>query len=345
MKIILIVILLGILTNDNSLSSPSTEIGIGEQPQLSVDASGVIRLVYGRENKILCSVSMDDGATFSTPSVIAEIIDMHLGMTRGPQLVSSRDYSLVTAMDKKGNIHAFQLDHKNKKWRKIKYVNDVDGSAPEGLMSVAADAENNFYAVWLDVREDKNNKIAFSSLKKNGTWSQNKIIYTSPDKTVCECCKPSVSVSGKKVSVMFRNWISGSRDLYVTTSLDGGQRFGVASKLGNGTWKLKGCPMDGGSVLIDKNDIIHTVWQREGVVYYDQPDQSEIRIAEGRGCHLFGSDTPFITWQQGTQIYGQPLGGSKSNIGEGSAISVVQTNEKKLLAAWEKNGKIVHRIL
>jgi hypothetical protein len=103
--------------------------------------------------------------------------------------------------------------------------------------------------------------------------------------------------------------------------------------------------MDGGSVLIDKIDIIHTVWQREGVVYYDQPDQSEIRIAEGRGCHLFGSDTPFITWQQGTQIYGQPLGGSQSNIGEGTAISVVQTNEKKLLAAWEKNGKIVHRIL
>jgi hypothetical protein len=277
--------------------------------------------------------------------VIAEIVEMHLGMTRGPQLASSKDFSVVTAMDKKGNIHAFQLDHKTKKWIKIKNVNDVEGSAPEGLMSIAADNANNFYAVWLDVREDKNNKIAFASLNKNGLWSKNKIIYSSPDKTVCECCKPSIAVKDKYVSIMFRNWINGSRDLHLVTSTDGGVKFGNATKLGNGTWKLKGCPMDGGGILIDKINIVHTVWQREGVVYYDQPGQAERRIAEGRSCNLFGKEAPFVTWQEGSQIYGKPLDGNKINIGEGTAVNIVQLQNRTLLAAWENNGQLFYRKL
>jgi hypothetical protein len=224
-------------------------------------------------------------------------------------------------------------------------VNDVEGSAPEGLMSVTADDKNSFYAVWLDLREDRNNKIAFSTLSKNGSWSENKIVYKSPDKTVCECCKPSVTVHGKNVSLMFRNWIAGSRDLYVISSLDGGLNFGAAIKLGDGTWKLKGCPMDGGGVLLDKQSVIHSVWQREGVVYYDQPGQPEKKIAEGRSCGLFGDDIPFMTWQTGDHIYGKSLNGTKIVIGEGSAVNVVQLKDKTLLAAWERDGKIHSRKL
>lgn len=325
--------------------SQSSEIGSGEQPQLSLDAHGIIRLVYGEKEKIFYSASTDHGISFSKPIVIAEINDMHLGMTRGPQLANSKDYSVVTAMDKKGNIHSFQLDHKTKKWNKIKNVNDVEGSAPEGLMSVTADDANNFYAIWLDLREDKNNKIAFSILTKNGSWSKNKIVYKSPDKTVCECCKPSVAVRGKTVSLMFRNWINGSRDLHLITSSDGGANFGAPIKLGSGTWKLKGCPMDGGGVLIDAKNVVHTVWQREGVVYYDQPGKMENKIADGRDCNLFGSETPFMTWQEAGHIYGKPLNGNKITIGEGSALNVVQLKDESLFAAWEQDGKIQYRKL
>ena len=342
MKILFISFLFGVIHINLHTAS---EIGPGEQPQLTVDAAGTIRLVYGQENKIFYSVSNDNGSSFSKPTAIGEVNEMHLGMTRGPQLATSKDFSAVTAMDKKGNIHAFQLDHSTKKWIKIKNVNDVEGSAPEGLMSVAADKENNFYAVWLDVREDKSNKIAFASLNKDGLWSKNKIVYRSPDKTVCECCKPSVAVKDKYVSLMFRNWINGSRDLHLITSTDGGLKFNDATKLGNGTWKLKGCPMDGGGILIDNNNVVHTVWQREGVVYYDQPGQPENRIAEGRGCNLFGKETPFVTWQEGSQIYGQSLDGKKINIGEGTAVNIVQLGKKTLLATWENNGQIFYRTL
>jgi hypothetical protein len=342
MKIILIAFLLGTFF---STTNPSSVIGPGQQPQLTVDPKGIIRLVYGQEDKIFYSVSSDDGTSFSKPMPIGDVHEMHLGMARGPQLASSNDYSIVTAIDKKGNIHSFQLNHKTKKWSKIKNVNNVEGSAPEGLMDIAADETNNFYAVWLDLREDKNNKIAFSTWTKSGSWSNNRIVYKSPDNTVCECCKPSVAVNGKNVSLMFRNWMKGSRDLYLISSSDEGVKFGDPTKLGSGTWKLKGCPMDGGGMVIDKSNVVHTVWQREGVVYYDQPGQSENRIAEGRSCNLFGGETPFVTWEEGDKLYGQTLNGKKINIGEGAALSVVQINGNKLLAVWEKDGEIVFKKL
>jgi hypothetical protein len=46
------------------------------------------------------------------------------------------------------------------------------------------------------------------------------MIYTSPDSTVCECCKPNVAMKGNNVYVMFRNWLHGNRDLYLIQSSD-----------------------------------------------------------------------------------------------------------------------------
>jgi hypothetical protein len=321
------------------------QIGIGQQPQLTRDFSGVIRIIYGNKDKIYYSYAEDAGKTFSTPEVIAEIKDMHLGMTRGPQFATSEDYSVVTAIDKKGNIHAYQLNHKTKKWNALNDVNDIEGSAPEGLMSITADDKNNFYAVWLDLRGDRNNKIVFSSLGKNQSWSENKIIYQSLEKSVCECCKPSIAVKNRQVYVMFRNLINGFRDLYLISLTDGGVKFDNVIKLGKGTWKLTGCPMDGGGISIGKDNIVRTVWQRENVVYYDEPGKAESRIADGRSCNVFGTGNPLITWQEGDHIYGQQLDGAKKDIGNGTALSVVELQDEGFLAAWESDGVILFRKL
>ena len=148
-------------------------IGSGQQPQIRADNQGIIRLIYGDRDKIFYALSSNKGVSFSKPIEIAEVKDMHLGMSRGPQLASSKDYSVVTAIDKAGNIHSFRLNHKSGKWTKIKNVNDISETAKEGLMSVTADEDNNFYAVWLDLRDDNNNKIAFSNLSNTGSWSKN----------------------------------------------------------------------------------------------------------------------------------------------------------------------------
>jgi hypothetical protein len=335
-------LLLFVLIACAKFTNAQTILAPGEQPQMTVDEKGLVRVVYGDKTKIYYSTSTDTGKTFSKPVVIGEVMKMHLGMTRGPQLASSKDYSIVTAIDQAGNIHSFRLTHKGGKWKKISNVNDVDASAPEGLMSIAADANNNFFAVWLDLRDDRKNNIAFATLKENSNWSKNKFAYKSNEDHVCECCKPSIAVNGGNISIMFRNWLKGSRDLYLTISSNNGQTFTEAQKLGNGTWPLKGCPMDGGGLVIDSKNEIHTVWQRDGQIYYAKPGQQEEKIGEGRHVGMNGN---LATWESGSDLFIKPLNGEKRKIGEGTALKVFEFNDKSILAIWEKDDQIVFKKL
>lgn len=319
-----------------------TNLATGAQPQITVDAKEVLRVVYGDGENIYYSVSSDKGRTFSKPALVARVPEMHLGMTRGPQLATSKDFSIVTAMDKAGNINCFMLTHKTGKWDKIQNVNDVDRSAPEGLMSLSADNSNNFYAVWLDVREGRKNNICFSSLSKKSKWTNNRFVYKSPEGNVCDCCKPSIAVNGNNVSIMFRNWLKGSRDLYLITSSNAGQSFSEAQKLGNGTWPLKGCPMDGGGLSIDSENNIHTAWQRDGQIFYAQPGLPEEKIGDGRGV---GMNAHLVWWEDGSNLTLKHLGGEKEKIGEGTALKAYEFTDKTILAIWQKDKQIVFKKL
>ena len=317
-----------------------TVLAPGEQPQITVDDKGLIRLVFGEKDKILYTTSVDNGKTFTKPVVIGEVVKMHLGMTRGPQLASSKDYSIVTAIDQPGNIHTFRLTHKTGKWEKVANVNDSKDSAPEGLMSIAADTDNNFYAVWLDLREDRKNNIAFATMNSGSRWTKNKFAYKSAEDHVCECCKPSIAVRGNNVSIMFRNWLKGARDLYLVSSSDKGQTFSASQKLGNGTWPLKGCPMDGGGLVIDARNEIHTAWQRDGQIYYVKPGEQEQKIGEGRHVGFSGN---IITWESGSELVMKTVGGETQKIGDGTALKLFQLADKSILAVWEKDDQIVYK--
>ncbi len=85
---------------------------------------------------------------------------------------------------------------------------------------------------------------------------------------------------------MFRNFLNGNRDLYLIKSYDRGNTFGQAQKLGNGNWKLDGCPMDGGGLAINENKVPQTVWRREGEIYTAAPGEPEKEIGAGRNCSI-----------------------------------------------------------
>lgn len=343
MRKILIVFLVVASTLSSWSQTKVSTISQGEQPQASLDTKGVIRVVFGREDKVFCATSKDQGLTFSSPVLVAEVPGMHLGMSRGPQIASSDTQSVITAMDKYGAIHWFELSSGSESWKAKGTVNDLNASAPEGLMSIAADKKDNFYAVWLDTRIGKRNQIYFSSLSKGGSkWSKNQLAYQSPDEHVCECCKPSIAVNGTEVAIMFRNWLEGSRDLYLAKSSDSGKSFGNAQKLGMGTWKLEGCPMDGGGIIIDDAKGIHTTWRREGIVYYSKPGEVEIKIGEGRNSSISGtSDNILITLQSGETVKSVSLKGKNEvSVGKGSFLKSIVLPDKKVLYIWEQDREI-----
>ena len=320
----------------------------GQQPNAAIDTKGTIRVVFGKENVIYAMFSADNGQSFSEPDKVAILPDMHLGMSRGPQIASSKNYSLVTAIDKAGNLHAYQLNHSNNKWTTVANINDVKGSAPEGLMALAADKDDTFFAAWLDTRENKKNKIYFSSLNAGkASWAANKLVYNSPENSVCECCKPNIAFNNNKLTISFRNWLNGSRDIYYTSSTDKGKTFTAAQKFGLGTWKLEGCPMDGGGLVIGANGLVSSVWQRKGEIFYSQENQPEQKVGSGRSCALAqaGANTS-VVWQEEGIIKLKNLGTNVAlKLGKGNNPKVYTLTNGKTLCIWEDAGTVQHKLI
>ncbi|NRF40104.1 hypothetical protein [Pedobacter foliorum] len=315
----------------------------GQQPNLAVDSKGTIRMAYGAGEKIYCASSTDNGNTFLKPVLVATLPGMQLGHSRGPQIASSTRFSMITAMDKEGNITSYKLDHTKGIWTKTGTLNDVPRSAPEGLMALTADKENNFYATWLDVRLADKNNIFFSSFDaKLQNWTKNTLVYQSPDEHVCECCKPNIAFNGNKLVISFRNWLLGSRDIYYTSSSNKGKTFTKPLKSGNGTWKLDGCPMDGGGLSISDKGLISAAWQRNGDIYYWTENQTEKKVATGRGVTMTqNSDNPMIAWQEKGNVMVMNLNKNTSKeIGKGSSIRLYTLNNAKLLCVWEDDKNI-----
>jgi hypothetical protein len=140
---------------------------------------------------------------------------------------------------------------------------------------------------------------------------------------------------------MFRNWLGGNRDLYLTKSTDGGKSFKQAEKLGVGSWKLNGCPMDGGGLAINKSGNAETVWRRGGKIYAATLRMPEKEIGEGRSCTMetVNGKNVYAWTEKGDVILVNPLG-IKKNLGKGSLPLIKALNNDSVLCVWENERQI-----
>lgn len=319
----------------------SDTIAAGQMPNISTDNSGIVHLVYGSGDSILYSSSSDKGASFSSPTVISVLAELAASHMRGPQIATTTNGLVVTACTNQGNIFSFTRDETGK-WSQAIKVNDVDTVAKENLMALSADG-NNTFAVWLDLRDGHNRIYGAKSGDGGKSWSKNFLIYTSPDTTVCECCKPSVVVKGNNVYVMFRNWLNGNRALYLIQSSNGGNSFGQAQKLGDGSWALNGCPMDGGGLVISKNGNAETVWNRKGVIYACEPGREESKLGEGKNCTMESINGKNVyAWVEDRNVIVLKPQGKKEILGKGQLPVIKALNNEHVLCVWE-NDKQVHK--
>jgi hypothetical protein len=98
--------------------------------------------------------------------------------------------------------------------------------------------------------------------------------------------------------VMWRNALDGSRDMYLCKSTNGGKTFGPASKLGEGTWPLKACPMDGGAVAALAPGQLATAWRRDKQIFLTLTSESKERLL-GAGEQPWIAATregPYVVW-------------------------------------------------
>jgi hypothetical protein len=152
-------------------------------------------------------------------------------------------------------------------------------------------------------------------------------------------------MKGNRVYVMFRNWLNGKRDLYFIQSTDGGHSFGEAQKLGNGSWVLDGCPMDGGGIAIGQNGILQTVWSRKGTIYGCEPGKEETKLGAGRNCTMTSLNGKNVyAWVQNDTVIVMKPGFKKINVGQGQLPLVKDITTNRIICIWEKD-KQIHRVV
>jgi hypothetical protein len=291
-----------VITNaaDPVVVSSADKIPNLEQPQVAVSSSGNIFVTFGAGEDIHVCKSVDRGRTFSAPTKIGQVPKLALGMRRGPRIVAIDEVVVITAIShESGNVLAWNSVDGGETWSHAINVNDEPRSAREGLHDLAVDNNGLPFCTWLDLRTGRTQVYGAGSKDGGKTWEKNIRVYASPSGTVCECCHPSVVIDeNRRVHVMWRNLIDGNRDMYVVTSDDEGQSFGIAEKLGVGSWQLNACPMDGGDIAVNPDGDLLTVWRRDGTLYSAEPGLDSERLL-GRGEQpsiVATSNGYFITW-------------------------------------------------
>ncbi|MGF7218724.1 hypothetical protein GGR92_004903 [Spirosoma lacussanchae] len=318
----------------------------GHLPVVTSEENGIVHLVYGQDSTIYYAVADKQSYQFSPPVAVATLSQLVAGAKRGPQIAVTEKYVVITAVNRAGNLFAYSLDRQTGKWFPTVQINDVPEVAKEGFQSIASASPEVFHATWLDLREDKRNKIVMATSRDGGlTWSANRVVYRSPSGTVCECCKVSIAAIGDEVYIQFRNWLNGSRDLYLAHSADGGATFAPAQKLGSGTWQLNACPMDGGAVTLSPSGQPLTVWRRENTLFTCQPGQAEQAIGTGRNITAAtGPSDTAVVWDEGGIVWLKRNGNDPINLGKGQLPSVALTDQVAI-CVWEADGQVMMKIV
>jgi hypothetical protein len=316
--------------------SARTQIPNAAQPQLAASSDGSVWLVYGRttsapaqhlaqsdhaahaqgqgepkghtgpsarpDGELFVARSDDGGASFTPAVKIGSAPSLMLGMRRGPRIAAHGSNLTVTFVGHE--LMAFYSADAGRTWNGPVTVNDVATSASEGLHDLAAAPDGSLFITWLDHRNGKMELWGAASSDGGKTWSKNEPIYRSPDKSICECCHPSALFDSEgNLAVMWRNSIEGSRDLWLATRARGAKAFSPARKLGEGTWKLNACPMDGGKIVALGGGKFGAVWMRAGEVFFAPESGAEVLLGKGRQPVAFARDgAPTIFWQQDTNL-------------------------------------------
>ena len=311
------------------------------QPQVALAPSGRIHVAFGKDDAIY-HTSSPDGRAFSAPVKIAKLDKLALGMRRGPRVSATDKIVVVTANSRTdGNLHSWTSADGGRTWKEGAKLNEIGKSARESLHTIAGDGNGFVFATWLDLRNTGTELWSAASRDGGVTWGANARVYQSPDGHICECCQPTAAVDAKgHLAVMWRNWLGGSRDLYLTTSADGGKTFAAAQKLGTGTWKLNGCPMDGGAVAFNPLGKPLAVWRREKTVLVSEMPTTERHLSESAAQPLvaYGKGGAYFVWEQGGGLMLQRGSSAPVRFAEkAAAASIAATPDRGPVVVWESS--------
>lgn len=320
------------------------------QPQAAVSDDGAIHVVWGCGDEVFHRKADPEGTSFGPPTTLSLAPVMSLGLRRGPRVAASHDAVCITAIGgptgkgRDGDVWAVRTIDGGRSWSDPVRLNTSAGSAREGLHGMAAGPDGAMCCVWLDLRNSRTEIMAATSTNGGSTWGRDVLVYRSPEKSVCECCHPTVAYDAQgRIYVQWRNSLRGSRDMFFARSDDGGTSFNQAKKLGAGSWSLNACPMDGGAIGVFQGDIVST-WRRERTVYLSGgADAPERAIGDGEQPWLAttanGPAVVWVTSRGGPLLLLGPGASTAVRLADHAAdpaLAVGVDSTSPLVAVWEE---------
>ncbi|AMV35563.1 hypothetical protein VN12_25955 [Pirellula sp. SH-Sr6A] len=350
-KCLLVTLSLAISTT--SLGAEPITIMLGKdanapkQPQACIASDESVHVAFGVGEHVYHCVM--DEQTKPVAKKAFFIPNMSLGMRRGPRIAHTGRAITITAIGgavgkgRDGDLLAYRSLDNGKSWVGPVKANDVEASAREGLHAMAASDSGTLWCVWLDLREKGTQLFASKSEDHGETWSKNKLVYQSPDRSICECCHPSIAVSDNAIHILFRNSLKGNRDMYLVSSHDQGESFGKAVRLGQVPWQLNACPMDGGMLALDKDRNLATVWRRDrSVLFAPAKPNTESLLGQGEQPWIASSDDGFYSvWtskREGDLVLMKPGSTEEERVSENASYPVVigaTGTSPKVYLFWE----------
>lgn len=303
------------------------------QPQITSDGKTAL-IVFGSEKAIY--ISKDNGA----PVRVADAPGVSLGNHRGPRVAMSTSAIVVTAgvgpADKEFGPNTLRS------WRSTDggatWSAGPDISTPTtggmGFQAISSDGKKRFVAAWIGPQNGHPTLFVSDSSDGGATWSKQRVL----SETVCECCHPTVAIGNDgTVRILFRNSTGGNRDLHLATSTDG-QEFKI-EKLGQGSWKIDACPMDGGGIA-EFNGQVVTLWRREGRLFLARPGEAEQAFATGKNASIaLRSDGVYAVWSSAEGIMAKSPGKNPRVLSKSGDYPVISP-AGPVIAAWDDHGII-----
>lgn len=312
-----------------------------KQPQVAVAPSGRVHVTFGAGNTVYHVSSSDGGKTFSSPVKVGEVPKLALGMRRGPRVTATDKVIAIAAISHEPGDLLVWSSADGAAWQAAK-VNDTTQSAREGLHALAGNGSGSVFVTWLDDRNKSKELWGAASRDGGVSWGANKLIYKSPDGHICECCNPSAAMDARgRVAVMWRNWLGGARDMYAVLSSDGGQTFAAPQKLGSGTWKVNGCPMDGGAIALDAKGAMLTAWRRDKTAFATGSIGSEQRLGEPalQPIVVPSATGPYYFWESGGGLMMQKGSARPTRLAEQAAsASGAALPGKGVVVVWQSEA-------
>jgi hypothetical protein len=262
----------------------------GIQPQVAVDARGVVHLVYFKGEPgggDLFYTTSKDGVHFKHP--------IRVNSQTGSAIATGNIRGAHLALGKNGRVHvAWNGSHKARplapgKGTPMLYTRlDDEGTAFEpqrnlirsavgldGGGSVGADRAGNVYVFWHAPEPGKkgedNRKVWVAISTDDGkTFAAERAASTKPTGS-CGCCGLRAFADSKgKVYALYRGARDMTqRDMYLLTSTDKGKKFHSADIH---PWSINTCPMSSEAFAEGPGGRVVGAWDTKGQVYFADID-------------------------------------------------------------------------